>query len=241
MFRTFALTAAAVATFAGAAAAETVTALTSADGSPFSRGYGEELPGFNHEVMHEAAERVGVELKIEYLPWERAQKMALDGAEVLIFSLTRTEVREPQYQWVSPIVDVDRVFVSLGEPINGYEDAADKKIGARSVFFQSLESQGFPGAEEGTIPSSLRKMQAGRIDGVYSLAQRIVFEWQQLGFDPAELTIGTPVRSNPEWLGASMTFDPEMAAAFANAIEEMRADGTYDEIKNKYFGGLNIQ
>ncbi|GFE64945.1 substrate-binding periplasmic protein [Litoreibacter roseus] len=230
---------AAALTLVGSASAEVLRAVTSADVAPMSRGHDQDLPGFNHELVSLMVERAGLSLQIDYYPWKRAQKIALGNESVLIFGLTRTEKREDQYEWIAPLIEAQRVFVTTGPLINSVEDARNlDNIGAQGVYLDALQAAGFENVEEATAARNLRKLQAGRVSAVYTLAERAAFEWAQFGYSPDTLRIGTPIAKIDLWLCATKGYSKETQARLAAALAEIRVSGEYDALHSKYFGGL---
>jgi ABC-type amino acid transport substrate-binding protein len=59
--------------------------------------------------------------------------------------------------------------------------------------------------------------------------------YRQAGFDPAELKYGPnlgPIKVS--WVAASRNFPKEIARKIAGAIDQMRADGSYQAIVKRY-------
>ncbi len=222
---------------AGSLHAQTLRAVTSADVSPMSRGHGEELPGFNHELVTLMAERAGYGLEIEYYPWKRAQQIATDGDDVLIFGMTRTEKREPLYDWIDQLVDVEWVFVTTDRPIDSYEDASTVGlIGSQGVYTDALVREGLTNFEQSRVEQSLLKLEADRVDAVFTLAQRAIFIWNQLGFPAEDLVSGQPIRTTSLWLAASDGYPEHVMEDLRAALESVRSDGTFEALYEKYFG-----
>lgn len=78
----------------------------------------EEFPPYNYtesgiargitvDILLEAAASAGLPIArrdIRSLPWARGYQMARKGPGVMLFSMTRTESRSPQFKWVGPIM-----------------------------------------------------------------------------------------------------------------------------------------
>jgi len=217
-------------------------AVTATNLDPYSRGADLEMPGFNHELLALMAERSGVPVKIEYLPWRRAQDMAQSEPGTLIFGITRNEKREPLYQWVSHLLTNETVFISNDAPINSLEEAAAlDDVGAFAVRYARLEALGWTNVQEANPLSNYKKLAAGRLDAVWTLASRAAFYWnQEQGLDVSQLVIGEPTSNAELWLAAHPDFPSEDAARLVAAYDEIVADGTYEALHQQYFGELNI-
>lgn len=242
MFKTFAVICAGL-LIGTTANAEPLRVVTSASSSPFSRGTEEALPGFNHEYLMLISEHADLDLQIEYLPWKRAQKMAQEeGAELLIFNLTRTAQREPLYDWATRLITVEWAFLSTNTPINSLDDARGlSTIGARSVYKRHLEGEGFANVEEADTVNNFQKMAAGRVDAVFTNIQRARFIWvEELDFNESDLKIGAGLKRGDIWLGATPGYDAEIIAKIDQANAELRVSGAYAELYAKYFGSLPV-
>ncbi|WP_083098170.1 substrate-binding periplasmic protein [Pseudophaeobacter leonis] len=241
MLKKFAAIACAAVLFASPGLSETLRAVTYEGLTPFTRDAKADLPGFNVELMNAVAERAGFDLETEYLPWKRAQKVAEDEPDTIVFGLGRNKKREPKYKWVMNLLTAERVFVSLGDPINSIEDARGLgQIGSRSLYYTQLENEGFTNISNSDV-NNLQKLKAGRVDAVYTVSSRAVFVWsQELGFAPEDLAIGTSISPVAIWLAAHKDFDDAKVERLQKALKELVADGTYDGIHKKYFGDLPV-
>ncbi|OIQ33641.1 MAG: hypothetical protein BM562_01070 [Alphaproteobacteria bacterium MedPE-SWcel] len=238
------ITAACLAAFVGFAAhAEPLRVVTAASSSPFSRGADLDLPGFAHEYVELMAAHAGIEVSVEYFPWKRAQKMAQEDSDgIMIFNLTRTEAREPVYDWVTRLLTVDWTFLTTDEAVNDLDAAQGlERIGSRSVYKRYLEGEGLQNVEESDTLNNFKKLKAGRVSAVFTNSQRGRFIWvEELGQDPADLHIGSSLRQGDIWLGATPGYDAEIIQKFEAANQALQADGTYAKLYAKYFGDLEV-
>lgn len=242
MLKQIAAIACVAALFASPGLSETLRAVTYEGLTPFTREANADLPGFNVELMNAVAEHADFELEIEYLPWKRAQKFAEDEPDTIVFGLGRNEAREPKYKWVMNLLTAERVFVSLGDPINSIEDARGLgQIGSRSLYYTQLENEGFTNIHSSDIVNNLQKLKAGRVDAVYTVSSRAVFVWsEELGFAPKDLVIGSAIAPVAIWLAAHKDFDDAKVERLQTALDELVKDGTYEMIHKKYFGDLPV-
>jgi ABC-type amino acid transport substrate-binding protein len=80
-----------------------------------------------------------------------------------------------------------------------------------------------------------RKLKLGRIGAWITTDLMAHGVYRQAGFDPAELKYGPnlgPVKIS--YVAASRDFPKEVAERLANAINQMRADGSYQAIVKRY-------
>lgn len=212
--------------------------LVAADFPPLTTNAGGRPGGVVLEVVSEACRRAGIALEFSFIPWQRAQLETLARNDVLIIPFTRTPSREAQYQWIAPVLEFHTVLVTLAKPPSSIEDARKRVVGyVRGTSFKDeAEHAGFTFVEETDDDiSNARKLKLGRI-GVWmttDLMARGVY--RQAGFDPAELKYGPtlgPVKVS--WVAASHEFPKELAGKIADAVDQMRTDGSYQAIVKRY-------
>ena len=207
---------------------------------PYTLGADRERPGLSHELLVEMANRAGVEIQIEYLPWGRAQEIVKSTPGTLLFTATRNASREAQYGWVALMVEVQEVFVTMGPRIENTTDAADLAnvlILANTPRARRLTEAGLSNLREVTdVEQAAKMLNGGRVDAWYTLNQRAAAAFVEAGLDPSQLVLGAPVAQSDNWLASHLEFDPTVAENLANALETMRSDGTYDAILQRYLG-----
>ena len=62
----------------------------------------------------------------------------------------------------------------------------------------------------------------------------IMWAWREALGDPAQLAIGQVVRQSEIWFAGSPGIEPEIAALWARKFEELRADGSYQRLLDRY-------
>ena len=157
---------------------------------------------------------------------------------MLIIPFTRTPGREAQYQWVAPVLEFHTVLVTLASPPATIEEARKLLVGfVRGTSFKDeAEHAGLPYVEETDDDvTNAKKLKLGRIGAWITTDLMANGVYRQAGFDPAELKYGPnlgPVKVS--WVAASHEFPKETARKLANAIDQMRADGSYQAIVKRY-------
>ncbi|MQQ07606.1 transporter substrate-binding domain-containing protein [Epibacterium sp. SM1979] len=230
--------AAAAITLSGAVAqAETYIAYT-ASLPPYTIAADADMPGISHELLTEMANRAGVEIDIQYLPWKRAQATVQKTPNSLLFTASRSAAREDIYGWVVEMVSPREAFVTTSAPVNSLEEGAALSriaILAGTPRERRLNEAGFTNLQASKdTQTAARLLEGGRVEAWYTLDQRAAFVFKSEGFDPSQLTFGEPTRVNSNWLASNKEFPADVSAALAAALDEMRADGTYDAILAKY-------
>lgn len=70
---------------------------------PYSMTIDGKLGGMATEVVQAILEEIGEQTSIQSMPWARAYDIALNGRNVLIYSIARTAEREELFHWIAPI------------------------------------------------------------------------------------------------------------------------------------------
>ena len=212
--------------------------VVAAEFPPLTTNAGGQPGGVVLEVVREAGRRAGIALEFSFLPWQRAQLETQARNDVLIIPFTRTPGREAQYQWVAPVLEFRTVLVTLANPPSSIEEARMLVVGyVRGTSFKDeVEQARFPYVEETNDDLlNARKLKLGRIGAWITTDLMARGVYREAGFDPAELKYGPdlgPVKTS--YLAASRDFPKETAQRIANAIDQMRADGSYQAIVKRY-------
>ncbi|HKX40433.1 MAG TPA: transporter substrate-binding domain-containing protein [Burkholderiaceae bacterium] len=219
-------------------AAEPPIKVVAAEFPPLTSNAGGQPGGVVLEVVREAGRRAGIALEFSFLPWQRAQLETQAHNNVLIIPFTRTPGRESSYQWVAPVLEFHTVLVTLAKPPSSIEEARTLVVGyVRGTSFKDeVEQEKFPYFEESNDDlTNAKKLKLGRIGAWITTDLMAHGVYRQAGFDPAELKYGPnlgPVKVS--WVAASHDFPKEIAKKIASAIDQMRADGSYQAIVKRY-------
>jgi polar amino acid transport system substrate-binding protein len=194
--------------------------------------------GLIYEIVREAAARVGNPLTIEFLPWPRAQELAMAGPDVGILALTRSPEREPLYSWIFNVVTDDLLLVGLpGTDVGDLVALKDRPVGVlrMSGAERLLRDQGFtriePANEEWTNAQRLREQL---IDAWLAPRLMVLWAWRETLGDPAQLAIGQVVRRSEIWFAGSLGIEPEIAALWARNFKELKAESGYEDVLFRY-------
>jgi polar amino acid transport system substrate-binding protein len=194
--------------------------------------------GIVHEAVREMARRVGHSGSIEYMPWARAQELAMRGPRVGILSLTRSPEREARYRWVQRILTDDLVLVGgTGVDVSELERVRDRPVGVllRSGAEALLRERGFsrvlPAAEEWINATRLRER---RLDAWLAPRLMVIHAYREVGGDVGGLVIGRVVRSSEIWFAASPDVAEEEAELWRAAFSAMQADGAFQAMLDRY-------
>jgi polar amino acid transport system substrate-binding protein len=238
MIRRVVIACAAAAFFVATTSSFAAEAFTS-DIPPFSIENGPRV-GFVREIVSEVAKRLGAEIPIIYgKSWPQSQEEAKSRPDTLVFPLARTSAREPHYQWVLKIVDMDVAFATApGRPKVETDVAARalKGIGVRDGSPMVKDLQGRGETNLVIVKSSAENATAlhdGKIDAWYAPVPEAAFNWIELKL-PGAPAFGLKLETVPLYVAASKNtpgIDLEQWRAVYAAMEK---DGTRARILAAY-------
>ncbi|EAV40620.1 hypothetical protein SIAM614_17027 [Stappia aggregata IAM 12614] len=223
-------------TLSSAANAEEIVAFT---GYLPPLSINEEEKGIAVELMELVAEEAGLDIKIMFAPWSRAQLLAENTPGSLLFTAAYSNKRKEKFQFIAPLLYTESAFVTLDEPLDTFEKAVQsgKVIGVHlgSHRSQILRRFGVRNVEE--IPSAEQMsvmLKTGRIDAWYTMSVRASYMFRQQGFDPSTLVIGAPVTHGIQWLAANNDLDPQVKGRLSAAVSKVWRDPRYWQIVDRY-------
>lgn len=72
-----------------------------------------EVQGLSADKVQAIFNHANIDYTIEFYPWTRAYKLTLAQPDTFIFSLLKTKLREPLFQWVIPLCTIEFSFYRL--------------------------------------------------------------------------------------------------------------------------------
>jgi len=190
--------------------------------------------GVIHDLVVEAARRVGQSTHIEYMPWYRAQEIAQSEPFIGILALTRSPEREDKYRWLLHLLTDDLVLVgSPGVDVSDLSKVRDRPVGVleRSGAEALVRSLGFthvsPQPEEWM---NAKRMKDRSIDAWVAPRAMVVHAVREVRGNLDVLQFGQVIRPSQLWLAASKSLSDADAKPWQDAWAAMQADGTADRI-----------
>lgn len=208
----------------------------------------DELTGFEIEMVNEIAERTGLEIECQSLPWDgifgQMDSGKIDSVMCCIFP---NEERQEKYDFSKEyIYDENRFIVLKGEgaKYKAYEDLAGKKVGVSGggntydvlYTFQQESGIDFEIAAYNN-ENFVNDLALGRLDVIYKSPVSAFSQAESLGaeFELAECpalesaSCALPWRKNDERSAA-------IREKFSEATAAMIEDGTMKELSEKWLG-----
>lgn len=206
---------------------------------PFAMESATGNAGFLYEVVEAAHQRLGLAFHPDFVPFSRAQAETRERDDTLLVNIGRTPEREAQFRWIvllhTPTVSV--VQIGDAAPISSIESAKQlKTIGvlqdsAQLNFLKQADMKNLePVPNDAT---NAKKLIAGRIDGWYTYDERVNYQLRQSGYQ-GKIVPGTAFQQVEIWLAGGPNFPADVADKLRQAVEQVRADGTYERIRAKY-------
>lgn len=218
-----------------------LTIAASLDFPPFENLEGEEAVGFEVDLMKAIAEQIGLEA--EYLPstkFDTIVPMISAGgkADVGASGFTITEDRKKEIDFTDVIMDSNQGIVVMKD--SGYtsvDQLAGKKIGAQSgTTGYDWAVENIEGAD--VIPfdemtAVFAALQAGQIDAIASDLPVVQYYVANAYTD---MDIIAEIPTGEQYAIVVSQDNPALTAAINEAIAELKDNGTYNELYQKWFG-----
>jgi polar amino acid transport system substrate-binding protein len=201
------------------------------------------LVGFDIDLANEIAKRIGVNLEFQPIDWSMKENELNAGNIDFIWNgYTITAERKEKVAFSTPYLENSQIIVTLADsPVKTKADLSGKivavqaessaldAINADSEFVNSLKEV----VEFSTNNEAFIDLEAGRSDAMvvdevlarYYMKQKGQEKYKVLEEDLGDEEYGVGMRKD----------DTELLDKVNKAFEDMRKDGTYDEIYSKWF------
>lgn len=224
-----------------------ITVLTE-DFAPFNYVENGKVTGFTTEIVQELIKRTGIGIerdKILLWPWKRAYKTALEKENVLLFTTTRTPERDKLFKWVGPIYPREQWIFKLKSrmdiQVNNFEEAREYKVVEveNSANFLSFIKHGFVPEKNliivNTWNSKINMLLANRVELASFIPLEMAFRLRQLGKSYTLVEKQFLASGDFEYyLSFSRRTPDSIVNRFQKAYENMKQEGLYSDILNKY-------
>jgi len=201
------------------------------------------LKGFDIDIAYALCEKMGVECEMVEQDWDGIIPQLLNRKyDAIVASMSITEERKKRVDFTNKYYNTPAKLVAK-EGASLPADLAGTKLGVqRGTVHQCWAEKAFPGAELVLYPTQeevFQDLAAGRLDA--QLSDSIQAKEGFLDTDAGKgFAFWGGDQDDLECFGegagiAVRKGNPDLIAAFNNAIQAIRADGTYAAINAKYF------
>jgi len=204
-----------------------------------------ELEGFDIDLANEAFKRAGYTVKFQNIDWSMKEQ-ALDNGNVdcLWNGYSITEERKARVAFSKPYFDNKQIAITMStESPTKLADLKDQVVGTQAAssaleaieankeFISMIKDQ--KPVTYDTYDKALRDLEIGRIKSVvgdevllkYYITQRGADKYKVLEGDLGSEQYGVGFRKK----------DTDLRDKIDKALDDMKADGTFDKIKKKWF------
>ncbi|HXA47701.1 MAG TPA: transporter substrate-binding domain-containing protein [Burkholderiaceae bacterium] len=208
--------------------------------APFAYKENTKIVGASVELVQEMARRQGKQVTIELVPFARAYQVGKISPKTLILQIARTSARESQFSWIAPLYQEPFMVFVRPDGVVDPDIMAHGAPGAVGVLHNGLGEE--LARELGITPldpasdelTNARKLMAGHISAWLASQNTAAVAMRQAGFDPRKLLHGKVLHSYPFYLAAAPGYSTQNATLWVQALEQMKADGTFQKILDKY-------
>ena len=204
------------------------------------------LKGFDIDFAHEVCKRLGKECVLVEQEWDGMIPALLARKfDTIIASMSITEERKKKVDFTVKYYNTPAMLVAKANP--GFEATAaglsGKRIGVqRATTHQCSAEKMYPGAElvlYSTQEEVWQDLAAGRLDVQLSDSLQALEGFLKQDAGTGFAFLGKPIDDvQCQGIGAGFAVrkqDTELRDALSQAIADIRADGTYKMINDKYF------
>ena len=208
---------------------------------PFEWKENGEYKGIDIDLIREIAKRGGFEIEIQSMDFKgiipALQSKQLD---IAIAGMTITDERRQVLDFSDPYFDAGLSIVvgKNNEDVNGPDDLANKTVAVKKGTFgatyatENLEPLGAKVIQFDSSATMFEEVLAGRADALIEDYPVIAYAIVDNGLDLK--IVGERLNEAQYGIGTLKGSNPELVEKINNALKEMREDGTYQEIIDKY-------
>lgn len=205
----------------------------------------DEVIGFDVDMLHAIGEKLGVEVKLETMEWQQMMpSLETDRVDVLMSGTYDTKERQEKFDWIDYMLDGGQMFTTSqhADEFKEISDFCGKTIG--SVRGEKIADELVAWSEENCpadkqfdivlgqgAPDLFTYLSQDRVVGAATPAATLAYHMSE---NPGVyVTVGEQL--SPNYFGiAVMKSNTELRDAIWDALQQIRADGTYDELLAKY-------
>ena len=197
------------------------------------------LVGFDVEIAREIAKRIGVEAQFVEGPWDGLiAGIDANRYDVVINQVGITDERKAKYDFSEPYIASKAALVVKGDntDITSFEDLQGKKAAQTitSNFGKLAQANGAEIVPTEGFDQSIALVLQGRADATINDSLSF-FDFKKQKPD-ADVKIAA-TQADADYSGVLLAKDkPELLDAINKALADIKADGTYASISQKYFG-----
>lgn len=199
------------------------------------------------EIVMAAADAAGLKYTVNVYPWARAYKMATEKPNVCIYSIVKLKERESKFQWAGELADIKCHIYKLKSRKNillkSIEDAKSFNfvVVRDDLAHHFLAAHGFEKDKNYYLTSdhihALKMLFAGGgISLIINDNATILYRTRKAGvnYSSMERILEVPELNTKLNVAFSLETPTEIVTSFSQALEQMKTDGSFDAIWQKW-------
>ncbi len=204
------------------------------------------ITGEATEVVLEIERRLNKSDTIEMKNWTDAYSVTLAQSDTVLYTTARTPERESSFKWVGPVASFDMVFYAnsssnLAVPNLSYAKMA-KSVCAQSedARAQYLLDNGFDNVDlQMNDAQCAQRVYLGQDDLWFGSSQVYNMTLQKAGLPSSSLRAVYVANKTDTYIAFNRQISDEVVKQWQDALDAMKADGTFDAIARRYSQGTN--
>lgn len=207
----------------------------------FRDAYG-TITGFGTEVTKEIMARNQVYSEIKLSLWSIGYDLALQNPNFCLFTMDKTPARDSLFQWVGPLGTNTTYFYTKtgsGITLTSLDDARNlTSVGVVTSWFsaQYLASLGFTNLVSQDDPVIMaQKLMSGEIQAFVCSEVTFPDILRSAGYSYNQATPAYALMSSDYYIAFSKNTPAAIPAKWQASLNAMKADGTYQAIRQKWF------
>ncbi|PKL78921.1 MAG: basic amino acid ABC transporter substrate-binding protein [Ignavibacteriae bacterium HGW-Ignavibacteriae-4] len=200
----------------------------------------QEYVGFDMDLIEAIGQQMGYEVNVQGMPFDGLiPGLEAGSIDAVISAMTITEERAKKVNFSKPYYKSGLTIVvkSDNTTIKSFEDLEGKKIAVQIGTTGSNTAKTIKDAEIrefNTAPEAFLELKAGGVDAVINDKPVNDYYITQMGGKDGK-TVGEPLTAEDYGI-ATAKKNTELAQMIDNALEELRSNGEYAKIYEKWFG-----
>ncbi|WP_396588396.1 substrate-binding periplasmic protein [Bermanella sp. R86510] len=223
--------------------ANTVVTATQDPWPPFVQSGNVRDAGLSVDVVQEALRTQGYTLRMSIMPWARSIEMVRQGEIDVLVATWHTEERTKFLRYSDAYLSNKLKFIMRANNdfrFDGLQSLKGKTVGIVKDYGygdEFLNATHFTREEAKDTPTNLRKVLANRID--MTIEDEVVAKSQikETRLDPSDFRFSKKnLSENQLYVTSGLANDrgEEIINAFNKGLKEIKANGTFDKILQKY-------
>ena len=205
--------------------------------------------GLDMDILKEAFDRIDYDIRFVDIAWEDKDKLLQSGEVDCVTGGFTIESREADYLWVGPYMSSNQVVVvNSTSGIQSLQALEGKTIAvqAASIAEDILLEHSNPNIpadiqvfsyEDNSLPFAA--LGCNYVDAIVA-DEPVVIQYMK-DYNTSFTILDEPVMNASIGTAFAKDGNAELCTKLNEAINEMREDGTLDEIINQYLGGYDLE